>query len=47
MYLPIDRRNATAAELVRRGHVERIVLAQDYCATIDWFPEGAAEVFEQ
>jgi phosphotriesterase-related protein len=46
MYLPIDKRNATAAELLRRGHVERLIIAQDFCASIDWFPPEAAEVFE-
>jgi phosphotriesterase-related protein len=46
MYLPIDRRNATAAELLRRGHVERLIISQDFCASIDWFPAEAAEVFE-
>ncbi len=46
MYLPIDKRNATAAELLRRGHAERLMISQDFCATIDWFPREAAEVFE-
>jgi phosphotriesterase-related protein len=46
MYLPIDKRNATAAELLRRGHAERLVISQDFCASIDWFPSEAAEVFE-
>jgi phosphotriesterase-related protein len=45
MYLPIDRRNATTAELLRRGHAERLMISQDYCATIDWFPPEAAEAF--
>jgi phosphotriesterase-related protein len=45
MYLPIDRRNATTAELLRRGHAERIMISQDFCATIDWFPPEAAEAF--
>jgi phosphotriesterase-related protein len=45
MYLPIDRRNATVAELLRRGHADRMHLSQDFCATIDWFPPEAAEVF--
>ncbi|MCW3026696.1 MAG: Phosphotriesterase-related protein [Solirubrobacterales bacterium] len=45
MYLPIDRRNATTAELLRRGHAERLMISQDYCATIDWFPPDAAEAF--
>jgi phosphotriesterase-related protein len=44
MFLPIDQRNAVTAELLRRGHAERLVISQDYCATIDWFP---AEVEEQ
>jgi len=46
MYLPIDKRNAVAAELLRRGHAERLTISQDFCASIDWFPPEAAEVFE-
>jgi phosphotriesterase-related protein len=46
MYLPIDKRNATTAELLRRGHAERLIVSQDFCASIDWFPPEAAEVFE-
>jgi phosphotriesterase-related protein len=46
MYLPIDKRNATAEELLRRGHAERLMISQDFCATIDWFPPEAAEAFE-
>jgi phosphotriesterase-related protein len=46
MFLPIDKRNATTAELLRRGHAERLIISQDFCATIDWFPPEAAEVFE-
>jgi len=46
MFLPIETRNATAAELLRRGHTERVLISQDYCATIDWFPPEAAAVFE-
>ena len=46
MFLPIDKRNATAAELLRRGHAERLMISQDYCATIDWFPVEAEAVFE-
>src|SRR5581483_1089108 len=38
MFLPIDQRNAVTAELLRRGHAERIVISQDCCASIDWFP---------
>jgi len=46
MYLPIDKRNEVAAELLRRGHAERLTISQDFCASIDWFPPEAAEVFE-
>jgi phosphotriesterase-related protein len=46
MYLPIDKRNATTAELLRRGHAERLIISQDFCASIDWFPPEAAEAFE-
>jgi phosphotriesterase-related protein len=46
MYLPIDKRNATAAELLRRGHAGRLTISQDFCASIDWFPPEAAEIFE-
>jgi phosphotriesterase-related protein len=46
MYLPIDKRNATAAELLRRGHAERLMISQDFCATIDWFPPEVGEMAE-
>jgi phosphotriesterase-related protein len=46
MFLPIDKRNAVTAELIRRGHRERLMISQDFCATIDWFPPEAAEQFE-
>ena len=46
MYMPIDKRNAVAAELLRRGHAERLIVSQDFCASIDWFPPEAAEMFE-
>jgi len=46
MYLPIEKRNEVAAELLRRGHAERLMVSQDFCASIDWFPAEAAEVFE-
>jgi phosphotriesterase-related protein len=45
MYLPYEKRNATLAELLRRGHAERLHVSQDFCATIDWFPEEAAQAF--
>jgi phosphotriesterase-related protein len=43
LYLPLERRNATTAELLRRGHADRIFLSQDFCATIDWFPQEAVQ----
>ncbi len=46
MVVPIDKRNATAAELLRRGHAERLIISQDYCATLDWFPIEAKPTFE-
>jgi phosphotriesterase-related protein len=47
MYLPIDQRNAVTAELLRRGHDQRVLISQDFCATIDWFPEEAGRRLEQ
>jgi phosphotriesterase-related protein len=47
MFLPIDKRNATAAELLRKGHVERLIISQDYCATIDWYPIELRPAFEE
>lgn len=38
IFLPDPARNATVAALCERGHAERMVLSQDACATIDWFP---------
>jgi phosphotriesterase-related protein len=46
MYRPIDERNAVTAELLRRGHAERLMISQDFCATIDWFPESAVAQIE-
>jgi phosphotriesterase-related protein len=43
LYLPMERRNATLAELLRRGYAGRIHVSQDFCATIDWFPEEFEE----
>jgi phosphotriesterase-related protein len=37
--LPTDKRNATVVELCRRGYADRMMLSQDACAFIDWFPE--------
>jgi phosphotriesterase-related protein len=43
LFLPTDRRNATTAELLRRGYGDRIHISQDYTATIDWFPPVGAQ----
>jgi phosphotriesterase-related protein len=43
MFLPIDRRNATFAELLRRGYADRIHVSQDRTATIDWFSDEAVQ----
>jgi phosphotriesterase-related protein len=43
LYLPLERRNATTAELLRRGYADRIFLSQDFCVTIDWFPQEAVQ----
>jgi phosphotriesterase-related protein len=45
VFLPIEKRNATAAELLRRGHSQRLMISQDYCASIDWLPAEASEAF--
>jgi phosphotriesterase-related protein len=48
MYLPMEQRNATVAALLERGHAERMMIAADSCASIDWFPPEAKEVlYEQ
>jgi phosphotriesterase-related protein len=43
VFLSIDKRNAVTAELIRRGHAERLMISQDFCATIDWYPPEFAE----
>ena len=44
MFLPTDKRNATIAELLRRGYADRMHISQDFCATIDWFPPEGEEM---
>jgi len=40
-----ETRNATVVEMCRRGYVDKMMLAQDYCCTIDWFePEQVAQL---
>ena len=43
MYLPFDRRQATAKALLERGYADRIFLSSDSCGTIDWFEQAAIE----
>jgi phosphotriesterase-related protein len=43
--LPTEQRNKTVVALCERGHADRMMLSQDACATIDWFPpEMVAEL---
>src|SRR3954451_12629203 len=44
LFLPYDRRQATAKELIiERGYAERIFLSADSVATTDWFPLNVIE----
>src|SRR5215207_4666197 len=38
IFLPTAKRNATTLALLERGYADRVLLSQDYCSTIDWFP---------
>src|SRR5947209_6117873 len=50
LFLPTERRNATVAELLDRGHAERMFLSQDFDIPIanglDWYPPEMVEQFE-
>lgn len=37
-----ENRNTTVVELAKLGYSNRMFLSQDYCCTLDWFPEGVA-----
>lgn len=41
LFHPHDERIATHVALIERGHADRITMSQDYCASIDWYPEEA------
>jgi phosphotriesterase-related protein len=43
MFLPTDNRNRTTIELLKRGHVDRMFLSQDFVVALDWFPPEAEE----
>lgn len=46
MYLPMDQRNATTLALLERGHVGRMHLSMDSCASIDWFNEETIQALQ-
>ena len=37
--LPAEQRNATVIALAERGYADRMMISQDACAFIDWYPE--------
>lgn len=39
--LPFAQRNKTLLELLKQGYANRMFLSQDYCCSIDWYPEEA------
>jgi phosphotriesterase-related protein len=43
IFLPMEKRNATATELLKRGHAERMFLSQDFVVALDWYPPELAE----
>lgn len=43
LFLPYERRQATAKSLLERSYADRIFLSADSCATLDWFPPEAIE----
>ena len=47
MYLPMEKRIATALALLERGYAERMFLSADACASLDWFPEETVEQLMQ
>jgi phosphotriesterase-related protein len=44
LFLPRERRDATVLALLERGYADRMMISQDYCATLDWYPP---EVIDQ
>jgi phosphotriesterase-related protein len=47
IFLPTEKRNATALALLERGYAERMFLSQDFCSTIDWFPLEVQEYLKE
>jgi len=46
LFLPTDKRNATVLALLERGYADRMFLSQDYCSTLDWFPQEVQEALK-
>jgi phosphotriesterase-related protein len=43
LFLPYDRRQATAKALLERGYADRVFLSADSCATLDYYPVNVLE----
>jgi phosphotriesterase-related protein len=43
IFLPIEPRNKTVLALLERGYADRMLISQDFCSTIDWFPPEVQE----
>jgi phosphotriesterase-related protein len=43
IFLPFERRQATAKALLERGYADRIFLSADSNATLDWYPPNVIE----
>jgi phosphotriesterase-related protein len=43
LFLPYEKRQATAKALLGRGYADRMFLSADSCATLDWFPPDVIE----
>jgi phosphotriesterase-related protein len=43
LFLPYEKRQATAKALLERGYADRMFLSADSCATLDWFPPDVIE----
>ncbi|CAN5440877.1 phosphotriesterase [soil metagenome] len=47
LFLPFEKRIEVALALLEKGHAERIFLAADSCATLDWYPPEAVPVLQE
>ncbi|MEJ7750895.1 MAG: hypothetical protein WKF32_05545 [Thermoleophilaceae bacterium] len=43
MYLPMEKRLATALALLERGYADKMFISADSCGSLDWFPDEAVE----